>query len=385
MIKLKKNYKMSIVLLMFYLSLFLKFLDLPVFSILASFVYSALSISLTFYFILFKFKSYSKIQLFSLCILLFGCITSVFTINYRLQDYILNIQYIGIAMIPLFYKLELNLVKYALYALLTFFLFQIFNGINPNDIFSVSRNSISIFLIISCSYYIIASIQNRKEYDLWPIFLSFFISVWAVGRGGIISMALLVTCLPYCRQQRFSFKVVFIYFIFLLSIWYIYILYADSVLSLAISRMDSMGFDPNGREDVNSEYLKFATSSVLYFVFGVNLPGNPVFEALDLNPHNSFIRLHIYYGLGGFIVIVFLLVKSFFKYAMMKNLTFILLLLVLLIRSSVDSSAFHGPFDGLIYYFIFFVMYNQNNQNSICLTTKSSSLLVAQDHSVMPS
>lgn len=369
----ERSNKASIILLLFYILLFLKFkYAATTFGLVTSYISSSLAIGITFYFFFRILRSYYKIQIFIFLMFIFGYSASVFTKNYRLNDYLLNFQYFGIALIPLFYNLNYRLFKTALFVLLLFFLMNIIQGTNPNDVFSVSRNSISVFLLIFYCNHVISAFQNKKEISLWMLVISFLISIWAVGRGGIIAMGLLLLLMPYCKCGHLSLKLTFIYLLVLVIGSYIIITLADSVLALAISRFDSMGFDANGRDEPNTEYLNRLFDSYFNFVYGVNLPGNGVFEALDLNPHNSLIRLHVYYGISGFIFVFGSLLRSCYVYMYNHNYVYLLLLFALFIRSLVDSTAFHGPFDGLIFYFLFYTFYHNIDlrKYKICLKTK---------------
>lgn len=355
------NSKMSNLLLLFYVLLFLKFLyveKIPLIGIFASYSCSFLAIGCTIFFFFYKLKDYYKIQICIALMTFFGYTASVFTENYRFTDYLLIIQYFGLGLVPLFYKLNHNTFKCALYFIISFFLINIITGVNPNEVFSVSRNSISVFLLIFFCYYLISAIQNNLKYSLLPLIICFFISIWAMGRGGIISLGVLLFFMPFCKYRNFNFKVISFYLLIIIIAYYAYIYLQDTFMTNSISRFQSMGISQNGREGPNSFYMSSLNDSWFNFFYGVSLPGNYQFEVLDLNPHNSLIRLHIYYGLGGFIIMCVLIINSIFKYISNNNFVYILLIGVLLIRSTVDSTAFHGPFDGIIYYLIFSTIYN---------------------------
>lgn len=359
-IHIRNNNKASVLLLLFYILLFLKFkytATFPPIGSVASYLSSILAITITLYFFCGKLRHYYKIQIFIFLMFVFGYSASVFTQNYRINDYLLNFQYFGIALIPLFYKLDYRLFKWALLILLGFFILNIIQNVNPNDVFSVSRNSISVFILIFYCNYVISSLQNEKNVSILMLVVCFLISIWAVGRGGIIAIGLLLLLMPYCKYGHLSLKLIIIYLLVILIGGYIIFTLADSALALAITRFDNMGLDANGRDEPNTEYLNRLFDSYFNFVYGVNLAGNKVFEALDLNPHNSLIRLHIYYGVSGFVLVFLYVVKSLYKYICNNNYVYALLLFVLIIRSLVDSTAFHGPFDGLIFYFLFYTLY----------------------------
>lgn len=356
-IHLKDNAKASNVLWLFYVSLFFKFtfsttsLGL-LFSFLSTFI--ALSITCVLYNQLTKFNQFKK---FILLMFLFAVSCSVYSNNYRLNDYLLSIQYFGVALIPIFYKLNYSLFKWTLIILILYFIFHIVIGTNPNNIFSTSRNTVSIFLLIFYSYHVISAVQNKYPINIVLLCASFFISIWAMGRGGIVSIGFLLIVMPFCRDNKISIKLLLTYILIFIVLIYIVVHFGESVLKSALMRFDSMGMDSNGRDEPNAEYLRLVFSSVFNFLFGGNLVDNPVFEALDLNPHNSLIRLHVYYGFCGFLLVAFFSIRSLIKYLIGINWVYIVLFLALFMRSLVDSAAFHGPFDGILYYLILYPIY----------------------------
>lgn len=352
----------SLALWSFYVVLFLKFTYASTsYGIFFSFLSSFIALVITFVLYHTKLRAYNRIKIFLLLMFFWGCSCSIFSCNYRINDYILIIQYFGVALIPIFYRLNYSLFKWTLWILIFYFIMNIVKGIDPNEVFSTSRNNISVFLLIFYSYHTISAIQNGKKINILMLAISFFIGVWAIGRGGILTLGFLLLLMPLCRDNKISSKLIIVYIFTLLAVIVLLSFLADSILRLAISRIDSMGIDSNGRDEPNAEYVRMIFDSIFSFFFGANLPGNSVFEALDLNPHNSLIRLHVYYGLLGFIAVVFYSLRSLFKYFIGKNYVYIILFIALFVRSLVDSTAFHGPFDGLFLYFIFNTFYSSGH------------------------
>ena len=119
------------------------------------------------FFFLSKLKNKSFIFYFIFLFLSSSIITALFSSNYRVQDLILIYSYIGFGLIPIFQRLNYLFFKMFAYLVIAFFVYLIFVGVDASEVFNVSRNFISIFLLIVVGYHIISSYQNQ----LTPSFL----------------------------------------------------------------------------------------------------------------------------------------------------------------------------------------------------------------------
>ncbi len=299
-----------------------------------------------------KLKPASVISVIIILLLVFSQILSIISPNYRVEDGVLCFQYWGIALVPVFYKLNHKLYKTINYIILLFFLYYIIRGVPPDEIFSVSRNFISVVLLICTGYQIISSYQNNKRPSLILLLLSLIVAIWSIGRSGISTYLFLLICYPFISNLKFHYKVMFITFIVLTCVA-LYIYLYESLFVTAISRFQTMGFE-DIRETVNKDYFFTTIQSPLNVLIGTPLTTIKSMFYVDYNPHNSFIRLHIFYGLFGFIIVISTLITSLFKYLVNGNYIFMIMLIALIFRSAVDSTSFHGPLDILIYFFLFF-------------------------------
>jgi hypothetical protein len=311
-----------------------------------------------------RLKKNSAILVFISAMILTACLTSIFGENYRLEDIILIFTYYGVAFIPLMFDLNYKLFLGFLYVLLLFFIISIIRGINPNDLFNISRNFVSVVLLIGLSLYIISCVQNQRNPNFLVILLSFIISIWATGRGGIISIGIILITYPFFLKVKKKYKFLALFFL-IVFVFLVYFYFEDILLQFGLGRFSSMGL-VDIRSEVNAYYLDKSLSSTPYILFGVPYSEIPLIVELDYNPHNSFIRLHAFYGLLGFIFLFFAVIYSDLYYLKTKNYFFMILLIVLLIRSYVDSTSFHGPLDPLIYFFIFYtikdISFKKNNK-----------------------
>jgi hypothetical protein len=291
-------------------------------------------------------------------LLLFALTTSIFSSNYRYEDILLIFSYFGLGLIPAFFTLNKKLFTVFAYLIISFFFYQMFNGILPDFMFPrTSRNFISVCLLIGCSYHIISCIQNSSRPSFFIFLCSFIISIYAIGRGGIISFAILLFFYPFTLDIKLKYKVLIVFSFLLISVSGL--LYFQTFLNdSGLKRFDSMGIESE-RSSINSDYLIAALKSPISMFFGADYNRIPSIVFVELNPHNSFIRLHVYYGLLGFIIFISFLVYSMIIFFSKRQYIYLLLISVLLIRSFLDSSAFHGPFDPIIFGLIFIAVKNK--------------------------
>lgn len=284
--------------------------------------------------------------------LLLACVLFILPLseNYRLVDLLLVFNYFGIALIPIFYTLNFKIYTVFAYLIIGYFFFYIIKGTVPDEVFSISRNFISVVLLIGVGFHIISAFQNNRKPSVLILTLALFVAIWAVGRSGIISFVVLLIVIPLLSNYRLVYKFLLISLILILSI-YTYNYFADSIFQTALYRIENMGTE-DVRETMNQEYLNTTLKSLKNIVFGTPLLDIKSLAEVEYNPHNSFIRLHIFYGLFGFIMIVCVIIYSFIRYLRTGNYILMMLLMVLLFRSAVDSTAFHGPLDPLIFYLI---------------------------------
>ena len=100
------------------------------------------------------------VSFFSLC----GIFVSISGINETRQSIFLFLSHLGIVLFISEYKISSPRDLYLLnLSLLIFFLFHALIGADPNDIFTVSRNYISVLLLLSLSFYIYSCQNNNKH------------------------------------------------------------------------------------------------------------------------------------------------------------------------------------------------------------------------------
>ncbi len=354
----KQRYLLQFVIPIFYLLIFLKNYvgeQNKGIQLVFTGLYIILGVTLTL-FLAIKLLRNSLIIVVMCTLIVLSLITSIFSNNYRIEDNILSFTYFGIALIPIFITLSYKFFKIFAYSIICFFIIQIIKGVDPNEIFDVSRNYISVLLLIGLGYHFISCFQNDKNPSFFILIVSLAISIWATGRGGIITFSFLLVCYSFIVNVKTKYKLLIIILILIICLAaYIYLY--DLLFEFGLGRFENMGLEGE-RSTMNSDYLHNCLSSIRYFLFGCPYVEIPSIVEVDLNPHNSLIRLHVYYGIVGFVVVVFLILTSILNFIYNKYLLYLFLLLSLILRSFTDSVAFHGSFDPLIYFLLFYSIKN---------------------------
>lgn len=307
-------------------------------------------------------KNPKKIHL-KIFIVLYTIITAsaLYTGNYRIQEFYMPFMYGGMGLLLLNYKLDYTLIKISFMFYLIFFLFHMPKGINYRIFPGYSRNYYSVIMIYHCVLLYITGVENKIRIRLLPALATFIISVWAIGRGGIITSGILLTVVLieyikndyYLANHNRSFILRIQGLVFLLMILGLYIFFfaSNDILYKYFERLATHGVTDRSRVIILEKYIYLLRTSFWNILFGGPIRNNYFSEVWNTNLHNSFARLHAFYGLLGVITLVKLLI-GFVRNHWRRNKFYIALFCIMLLRMSTDSIAFNGMFDPLIYYFL---------------------------------
>lgn len=245
------------------------------------------------------------------------------------------------------------------YGLAGYFLTLIFSGVDAHYALTWSSwNGISMLILAaSITLYIVLSIK-RKEIDLIPALLALFISVWGIGRSGIISSVVLFSGLLLVKVQTKQKRIVMILFclfvVFLFRENFLALatsyLRVENAIELCVARREA-GYLA-GRGEIWVNY--FNNLNIFRVIFGSNVFTDPwpQKEFFAYNYHNSFIALHSKTGLMGLVTLAIILFSliNYFK----VNKVFFVLFFVVVLRWSTDAGLFLSH--GILYrFFSFFI------------------------------
>lgn len=270
------------------------------------------------------------------------------------------------------------------YGLTGYFLLMMLAGSDPTSILSASSNVISTLMIIACLFlYITLHVENKK-FVLTPALLTFFFSIWGLGRTGIAVSLMLLLGLLFVKlraNRKYLYISIIILFIsFIFTYWFfddLCMLAMDySILKNAIDhnvqRWTREASDP--RLSYWANY--FSNLDISRLLFGVNVVEDPWpdGEINEYNYHNSFIHLHLQTGLMGLITMV-VIICSLIKFYRC-NQVFFFLFLTLVFRSIFDSTIFFLRFDFIPFFFIFYYLKSVHFRG----TQISAKTMMVNDH-----
>ena len=248
------------------------------------------------------------------------------------------------------------------YGLALYFFILILAGIDGSSAMPLmSHNAISIAMLVACiSLYIILSMEN-KQIDLKPALCTLVISIWGIGRSGIISSLILLLGLFLVKIRPKSLYLYFIIFIIAAVFAYLYLdvlcafLLKLSFFSKAVeNNLIRMAAERSPRLILWSNY--FENLDIFRLFFGVNVFEDPwpEGEINEYNYHNSFIHLHLQTGFVGLITLVLFIFSAIKLYR--TNIVLFILLITLIVRSSTDLFLFFSRFDFVAYFFLFYFL-----------------------------
>jgi len=244
-----------------------------------------------------------------------------------------------------------------LYALAFYVLyFSLIQGLSVNRMFSSgSRNLLSYFCIFLFSYYCLLSYAGNKKIQMIPVLCVVIICVLAIGRTGIIlSLVLYLTWLASLLSVKLTMKKISLILLMMISLIFFFSVEISSVFEqfyIKLARLERYGLSNDYRNSMLDYYL--SQLDVFNVFFGFKYTESGYFLKWDLNPHNSFIRLHLYSGLIS--MLSFLILYLFSAYYWFKKSFFMFVVLnVIVLRVYFDTLVFFGPLDFVIFAIILY-------------------------------
>lgn len=228
------------------------------------------------------------------------------------------------------------------------FIFLIFINYNRNNpLMPVGINATSwIFLSISCFYYIVAFKQNKKTL-IWPSLVTLIFSTMTSGRSGILASLILFVGMTWIwfseKRNKMGYSLLLLALLATTCFSFFNLHYFERLRKSKITE------DP--RINIASEYLA-NIDTLEKLMFGYLDKDNLTFKKYEYNLHNSILRAHYSYGLGGFILIIFFVLGTI-KIGV-KSKKHGVVALALFCRILTDDLAFYASYDFLFYYYILF-------------------------------
>jgi hypothetical protein len=267
----------------------------------------------------------------------------------------------GIALILLRGHVHSQGVYLVFYVMACYMVFLIFSGVDPDEALKVtSHNGISEMMIVPCICLYIVQTNEGKEIDLKPAFFTLLISIWGIGRSGIISSFVLFAGL-FLIKRRFNKSYVYSISLVLLVIYLFFdqlvLLGVDNAffgraINLYLARKMEEG--PDSRIYIWANYFNNLDSFRIFFGANVLTDPWPDGEVYAYNYHNMFIHLHLQTGLMAivFYILILLALVKFWR----TNKVFFFLLLTICLRGMTDTFLLFESWDFILYFFIYYFL-----------------------------
>lgn len=221
------------------------------------------------------------------------------------------------------------------------------------ELFSeTNSNALSAELLWLLQFIYIGIARENKRMPLIiylaPAILTLFLCLLVGGRSGVLFSAMLLigVVLNFKNGRLLSLKRI----VFVLSIIVAAIILVQNINifqdTAIYQNFLTGGLDSDGRSSIAEQYFH-ELSNPLNIIFGVDLSQLPSIDFLK-HPHNSYILLHSYTGLFGFLLVVILLCKGMLRISEGK-IGMLLIVLSFPLRIVTDSICFFSNLDFVIY------------------------------------
>lgn len=236
-----------------------------------------------------------------------------------------------------FFRINKLITLFLFVAVLYFFIFKMFVLVEDANFITVnSRNYISYYLFLSILPFFWSYYRERGLPSfLFPAIL-LVMSVFAIGRGGIIMSFVLIIGWLLMRMEKSKHRILFIVstIIIISILFYVYV--DPDFLDLYFGRFEKEGFDSNNRSEGWVLYLK-SLLSPQYLLMGSPISNiHYITSTLGGSLHNSYLTAHARMGIICllYFVLIYRGMKTMYK---QKNLFFFFFFLSFLVKAYLDA------------------------------------------------
>lgn len=281
-------------------------------------------------------------------------ISAAYTGNTELYSFIWVWSYLGPALVLYISGINVQIAKWLSILVSATYLVFMFLGWDPGDVVAVgSRNNISVNVLFYSIVYCYIVIREDGLPSLLPAALGLIVCMWAEGRMGFAASAALFVFILFenlyaRRLDVFRFIKPIVISVAIIAV--IMYLFRDQWLSI-LERFTKSGTVDVGRTYLLEEYVTGLHASTSNVFFGV-----PFSDYLWLmhfnNPHNSIVFLHSRFGLLGFSLVAFYLLKAAVVLSRRYGVFFLAIVAVAILRALTDVICFTGLFDVLWWFVV---------------------------------
>jgi hypothetical protein len=264
-------------------------------------------------------------------------------------------------------------LKICYYIFISCLYLQIINNLNsPSPLESffpgTSANGISSYLIVFQIAYSLIFFLKLNRLPIFSSLNTFIVSYFCLGRASIV-VSLLILIFSLCSNQKNKKKFKKQKLLLLSSVLLVltcfifkyYVQLSNFIAPLYSYTRFSTGLTDPHRAIMIIDYFSKIDMKTLFL--GADYINTSILNLYGGNPHNSFIRVHSFYGLAGLVSIfipIFFLLKSE-KLVSQKIITLILISFALF-RGSTEPIFFPGVLD--FFYFFYFLVFFKFSKRS---------------------
>lgn len=236
-----------------------------------------------------------------------------------------------------------------------------------------STNGLPSYLIVVQIAFSIAYYLKNNRLPLLSAIATLVVAVFGLGRGSMITAALILLFSLFINVSVAGSKTdknVFLIAAGLMVLplgFYSYNNYDElvSAVDLLIEGSKfSGGVLDEHRGRILMDYLN--KIDVWSLIFGTDYSGTSIVQDYGGNPHNSFIRVHSFYGIAGllYVALPLFVVAISGRRRVQKNIILILIIFALL-RATTDPIFFPSTLD--FFYFLYFFIFFNFAERKYCL------------------
>lgn len=207
----------------------------------------------------------------------------------------------------------------------------------------VSNNYASVYLLCPLIIYYIKNERKQEKIDLIPAIVLWFICAFTTSRMGLLTASFILGGLILYGAKKANGRfgpviilIVIILFIIPLIPFVLPILLSKYSDLYIIQRFMNIGLTSPARTRMWTEYFELLKNTK-YLLFGA--PTSEVYWAARFyegNLHNSYLIVHAYLGILGFLGLVILIAKSYRFGVKKKNWVYLIMLTAFCVRSYTD-------------------------------------------------
>lgn len=325
---------------------------------------TAISGIICFIYYLFFGNNFLKIRavLLGVAYSIFMLVSLMYNGNARMVNILWIWAYLGTAMLLYEFGLSYKIGMLMFYIPAIFALYKVLLDTSSAafiELSGSSTNNISTLLIYAMSIYIITIYKKDKNIPIpyLPVIIIALISLIVANRGGLLSCIIffiLILIYNLIVNKESKTKNILTFLVLLAFIVYFFTYKIDSYAQMMENKLDRYGTE-SPRTLIWKEYISGFLSSPTNFFLGIDTEDTlyPTLKFYNGNTHNSFLMLHAKFGILGFLFIIYSIIKAFIFLLKSKMYPIIFCLIILILRSMFDWTAFPGIYDVLFYYFVF--------------------------------